>query len=33
MNNNAMCPTLPLKDGSDMHGNLYTMIWEGTIPT
>ena len=33
MNNNAICPTLPShKDGSDMHGNLYTMIWKEQFP-
>ena len=33
MNNNAVCPTLPShKEGSDMHGNLYTMIWKEQFP-
>lgn len=33
MNNNAICPTLPShKEGSDMHGNLYTMIWKEQFP-
>ena len=33
MNNHAVCPTLPShKDGSDMHGNLYTMIWKEQFP-
>jgi hypothetical protein len=33
MNNNAICPTLPShKEGSDMHGILYTMIWKEQFP-
>ena len=33
MNNHAICPTLPShKEGSDMHGNLYTMIWKEQFP-
>ena len=33
MNNHAICPTLPShKEGSDMHGNLYTMIWNEQFP-
>ena len=33
MNNNAVCPTLPShKEGSDMHGELYTMIWKEQFP-